>query len=121
MVTGVPWHLAVMSGLYLLAGVNHFRVPHLYLSIMPPYLPAPRLLNILAGLAEVGLSLLLLLPSSRSGAAWGIVFLLLALLPVHIHMLCRGGAAYHLPRWVLMIRLPLQVVLMAWAWIYSQT
>src|SRR4051794_6354655 len=39
--------------LFILAGLNHFRVPEFYVNIMPPYLPWPRELVYLSGVCEV--------------------------------------------------------------------
>ena len=51
----LPWHLYVMAVMYILAGINHFRRPRLYLKIIPPYFPKPKLLNALSGFAEIAL------------------------------------------------------------------
>jgi uncharacterized membrane protein len=48
-----PWHLYVMAFLYIIAGINHFRVPRLYQKIIPTYFPNPSLLNILSGAIEI--------------------------------------------------------------------
>jgi uncharacterized membrane protein len=38
----LPWHLYLMALIYIVAGLNHFRNPRLYLKIIPPYLPNPK-------------------------------------------------------------------------------
>jgi hypothetical protein len=42
-----------MGLLYIMAGVNHFLQPQMYLQIMPTWLPAHSLLVSLSGIAEV--------------------------------------------------------------------
>ena len=109
--------LYAMSITYVMAGVNHFVRPRMYLKIMPPYLPIPVVLNYAAGAAEVLLGIMLLFPATRSVAAWGIVALLIAVFPANVYMYQRGFRG--IPRWALLLRLPLQLVLIAWAWSYT--
>ena len=82
---------------------------------MPPALPAPRLLVLLSGVAEVAGGLGLLLPATRRWAAWGLLVLLVAVFPANVHML-RLASALHIPAWVLWARLPLQPLLMWAVW-----
>jgi uncharacterized membrane protein len=109
--------LYLMAALYVAAGVNHFLRPRLYERIIPPYLPAPEALNLAAGAAEVVLGVALLFPTTRPGAAWGIIALLVAVFPANLYMYQQG--TFGLPSWVLLLRLPLQGVLIAWAWWYA--
>ena len=76
--------LHLMATLYILAGLNHFIRPENYLSLIPPYFPAPEYLNILAGIAEVVFGLGLHFSKTRYWSAWGIIAMLIAFLPVHI-------------------------------------
>ena len=107
---------------YIAAGVNHFRVPVFYIGIIPAYLPYPNILNTLAGIFEIAFGLMLLFKPTRKIAAWGIVLMLIAFLPVHINML--GGHAIVngkpvLPVWA-WVRLFLQPVLILWAWWHTR-
>ncbi len=114
------WHLYIMAFLYIVAGINHFRVPVLYQKIIPTYLPNPSLLNILCGIIEIVLGISLLIPAISQLAAWGIILLLLAVFPTHIFMLTNPKASMGLPKWVLYLRLPLQVLLIFWAYSYTR-
>jgi uncharacterized membrane protein len=78
--------LIVMIIFYLIAGSNHFRDPASYLKIIPPYLPHPEVLNILAGFFELLFAIMLIFSKTRRLAAWGIILMLIAFLPVHIQM-----------------------------------
>ena len=109
--------LYLMAALYVVAGVNHFLRPRMYERIIPPYLPAPETLNLAAGAAEVVLGIALLFPATRLGAAWGIIALLVAVFPANLYMYQQG--TFGLPSWMLLLRLPLQGVLIAWAWWYT--
>jgi uncharacterized membrane protein len=52
-------------------------------------------------------------------SAWGIVALLIAIFPVHLFMFSNEKAGMGLPKIVLLLRMPLQIFLMIWA--YSHT
>jgi uncharacterized membrane protein len=112
--------LYLMSLAYILAGVNHFRAPKMYLPMMPPFLPAPALLVSLSGAAEIILGVLLLWEPARVLAAWGIIALLIAVFPANIYMyVLRETTCRSIPDWVLLGRLPLQLLLIAWAYAYT--
>lgn len=108
--------LYVMAGFYAMAGTAHFIVPKFFLRIMPPYIPWHKPIVYLSGLAEIGLAMLLLVPEYSSWAAWGIIALLVAVFPANLYHFTSGGAGMRIPRWALALRLPLQGVLVAWAW-----
>lgn len=109
--------LYLMSGIYILAGILHFVKPKMYLKIIPPYLPFPIVLNYLAGAFEILLGVGLLFEHTRSAAAFGLILLLLAVFPANIYMYQHG--AKNFPKWALLLRLPLQFVLIAWAYLYT--
>ncbi|MEL1252705.1 DoxX family protein [Flavobacterium sp. DGU38] len=115
----LPWHLYLMAFLYIIAGINHFRVPEVYLKIIPSYFPNPKLLNILSGAAEVILGFLLTFPFSKHFAAWGIIAVLIAVFPANIYMYQNRKASFGLPKWILLLRMPLQLLLVLWAYQYT--
>lgn len=104
-----------MSGMYIFAGIMHFVKPRLYKKVIPPYLPRPALLVTLSGIAEIILGIALLVPSLRTYAIWGLILMLLVFLPVHIYMLQKN---FGMPRWMLWLRIPLQFLLIWWAYFY---
>lgn len=110
--------LYIMAALYIAAGVNHFIKPRMYVKIIPPYLPAPEVLNYVAGAAEVVLGIGLLFPVTRTWAAWGLIALLIAVFPANLYMYQKN--TFGIPSWILLARLPLQLVLIAWAWWYTR-
>ncbi len=112
--------LYVLSALFLVAGFNHFVNPDFYLKMIPPYLPAHGALNVVSGAAEMMLAMLLLRPEVRSLAAWGLILLLIAVFPANIHMFRLGGEAFGVPDWTLLVRLPLQLVLIAWVYVHTK-
>lgn len=115
----LPWHLYLMALIYIIAGMNHFRKPKLYLKIIPSYFSNPKLLNTISGLAEIVLGITLLIPVLSSYAAWGIIVLLIAVFPANLFMYKSDKARMGLPKWVLLLRMPLQLVLIYWSYLYT--
>ena len=115
----LQWHLYLMGGIYFLAGLNHFRKPKLYSRMIPAYIPFPKQMNYLSGIAEVLLGIGLCIPATSSIAAWGIIALLIAVFPANIYMYTNEKAAMNLPKWLLLVRLPLQLALIIWAYLYT--
>jgi uncharacterized membrane protein len=115
----LPWHLYLMALIYVVAGLNHFSSPKLYEKIMPPYFPKPKLLNLISGFAEVVLGIALLIPMASGYAAWGTIALLIAIFPTHVYMYQNDKAGMRLPKFVLLLRMPLQLGLIYWAYMYT--
>ncbi|MFH6992489.1 MauE/DoxX family redox-associated membrane protein [Flavobacterium sp. FlaQc-48] len=116
----LPWHLYLMAVLYIIAGLNHFWNPGMYIRIIPPYFSNPKLLNTLSGAAEIILGILLLFPATSHFAAWGIIALLIAVFPSNIFMYQKKKGPFSLLKFILLIRLPLQIVLIFWAYLYTR-
>lgn len=106
----------LMALLYFGAGVNHFVDPAFYVSLMPPYIPWHLAMVWLSGVAEILLAIGVVVPKTRRLAGWGVIALLVAVFPVHVHMLMAEAGTYDVPRWALWARIPLQGLLMLWAW-----
>lgn len=113
-----PWHLYLMASVYVVAGSMHFVYPKVYLRIMPKYLPNHRALVFWSGIAEVVLGITVCLPNTKNWAIYGIILMLIIFLLVHFYMLSGKKAAAGIPRWILILRVPLQFVLMYWAYWY---
>lgn len=109
----------VLALFMVVAGVNHFRKPRMYMHIMPPYLPYPRELVLLSGVAEVLLGVLLVVPLTTLLGAWGLVALFVAVFPANLHMALHPEQFRKLHPALLWLRLPLQVVLVLWALWYT--
>lgn len=106
----------LLGAALIAAGANHFRIPDFYVSIMPAYLPWPLVLVYLSGVAEIVVGALLLFESSKRLAAWGAIALFVAVFPANLQMALHSELY---PQWspvALWIRLPLQAVLIAWAY-----
>jgi uncharacterized membrane protein len=106
--------------LFLLAGALHFLLTPIYVSIMPPYLPHPALLVQISGVCEILGGLGLLFPLSQQAAAWGIIALLICVMPANIQMALHPELFPRIPTWALWGRIPLQLPLILWAWLYTR-
>lgn len=114
MTTAGRWLLAVF---FVVAGLNHFRDPAFYLSMMPPPLPFPEALNALSGACEVAGGVGVLVPRTRRAAGWGLIALLIAVFPANIYAALQGQlAGLAAPPWTLWARLPFQALFLAWVW-----
>ena len=101
---------------FVLAGANHFLNPDFYVQIMPPYLPAHLELVYLSGFFEILGGFAVLFPRLRAAAGWGLIVLLLAVFPANIHMVLHPRSFPEIPVFALYARLPVQFLLIAWAY-----
>jgi uncharacterized membrane protein len=118
-----PWRtagLVLQSLFYVAAGINHFWHTRTYAAIMPPHYSHPIGLVQISGVAEILGGIGLLVPATRRFSAWGIVAMLLVYFDVHIYMALHPERFASIPLGVLYVRLPLQFLLIAWAWIYAK-
>ena len=111
--------LVVMAVLYIAAGIQHFRNPDMYLQIMPLWLGWHKELVAVSGISEIVLGVLLLFPFIRRAAAWGIIILLVAVFPANIQMMLNYWHGNPL-LWLAIVRLPLQIVLIWWAYGFTK-
>lgn len=111
--------LAVSMGV---AGVLHFVASEPFIRIVPDFLPYPAALVYISGVIEIALGLTLLLPPLSQWAAWGLVALFIAVYPANINMAVNQIQIGGFPSswWFHAIRLPLQFVLIAWAYWYTK-
>lgn len=113
------WLLALFM---IAAGINHFISPDFYLRLMPNYIPVnlhgPAVFW--SGVAEVILGALLLIPATSHLAAWGVIALLIAVFPANIHGWLHSQELFGISRSAHFIRLPLQAVLIVWAWWFTR-
>ena len=116
--------LYLMGPGYVVAGVLHFVAPELYVQNIPPFLPAPLALVYLSGVAEIAVGVGVLVPRTRRYAAWATIAMLIAIFPANVYMATSmavvdgigGSDPSPLIRWG---RLPLQGVLILWAYWYT--
>jgi len=109
-----------MAGMYIFAGTMHFVKPKAFMRIMPRYLPKHKELVYLSGIAEIMLGVGLCIPLLKTLSIFGIITMLSIFLLVHFYMLSGEKASAGVPKWLLILRIPLQFGLMYWAYWYLQ-
>lgn len=108
------WLLALF---FIAAGANHFRDVEIYRGMMPAWLPWPDRLILISGIAEILGGIGVLIPPTRRFAGWGLVALLVAIFPANLHVALQGHLpGLNVPPWGLWVRLPFQLLLVAWVW-----
>ncbi len=99
------------------AGINHFVMPRAYEAIVPHALPGgAKRLVVISGIAEIACGAGVLTPRTRRAAGLGLIVLLIAVFPANLHMARNPERFRRIPRWALYARLPLQPLMMRWAW-----
>ncbi len=107
---------AALAGFWLFAGTMHFVIPKQYEAIVPPYVPRPREVVYLSGVAELAGGALVLSPRTRRFAGPYLVALLAAVFPANVNMAVNAERFRRIPQAVLWARLPLQGLLIAWVY-----
>ena len=113
-----PWHQYLLAIIFIAGGANHLRVPALYKKVMPPYIPGHDTLIVVSGVLEMLAGLMLISTGRVTLGAWSMLILLVLFIPVHSYMIQEKEARLKLPYWFVVIRLPLQLGLMFWAYQY---
>ena len=75
----------------------------------------------ISGVCEIVFGLMLLFPQTRINAAWLIILLLIAVFPANIQMAVNFYQKSSAYLWVALLRLPVQLLLIWWAWIYTKS
>ena len=115
-----PFSIIVMSWFYISAGLLHFTNTNWFLQIVPPYLPMKMELVYLSGLFEVILGIMLIVPTLRYYAGWGLILLLIAVYPANIYLAQTNGAAMNTSALVAWGRLPFQFLFIGIAYWHTK-
>lgn len=105
----------------IIVGITHFIRPEQYARIVPP--PFPPFASVyISGFFEILGGIGLMIPLVSVAAAWGIISLFIAVYPANIYMTLHNIKIDGIPQnqafyWA---RLPLQAVLIAWAYWYTR-
>lgn len=119
--TLLPHHrvamLWLMAAFYLGAGLLHLRSPEAFLPIVPDWVPAPRTVVLLTGIAEILGAIGLFVPRLRRAAGIGLALYAFCVFPANIKHAVEGIVLAGLPStwWYHAPRLALQPVLIWWA------
>jgi uncharacterized membrane protein len=106
-----------LAAFFVGSGVNHFVMPRAYERMVPPSLrDQAKEVVAVSGVAEIVGGLAVLPTRTRRLAGPGLVALLAAIFPANLYMARAPERFRKLPRWALYARLPLQPMMMWWAW-----
>jgi len=97
----------LIAAILISAGIGHLVQPNFFIGFVPSWLPGQTVV-LLAGIAQIGLGLVTLLPKTR--AVGGLLFALLCLayMPLHIWDLFRPDPVIA-PLWVASVRIVFQI------------
>jgi uncharacterized membrane protein len=101
---------------FVAAGILHFVIPRTYEAIVPDWLPAHRELVYASGVAEILGGAGVLHARTRRLASWWCIATLIAVFPANLHMALNPDR-YDVPggSTALWLRLPVQILFIAWA------
>jgi uncharacterized membrane protein len=102
---------------FIVAGVAHFIIPEMYKRIIPPYLPAHDAINAISGAAEIIIGALIALPKTQRLGGYLAIALLVAVFPANIYLYQNQHLLPDVPPIGHLLRLPLQLVFIAWAYV----
>ena len=108
----------LLSAMMIGTGLYHFARPGPFIQIVPDWLPAHRALVLVSGFFEILGGIGLQIPRVRRPAAWGLIALFVAVFPANVNMAVNKILVQNPV--ILWGRLPLQAVLIAWAWWYTR-
>ena len=112
--------LVIMSALYFGAGIYHLINPNVYVKIMPSWLGWHKQLVLISGICELSFAILLLITKTRKLASWLIIAMLISIFPANIQMMLNYYKEGHAMLWLAILRLPLQLILIWWAYIFTK-
>ena len=104
----------LFGGIMIPAGLMHFINPEMYNLFIPDFLPKD-LVNYVTGMIEIAAGVGAIIPRYRSMGTLGILLLMLAFLPLHLIDVFKENPAIGSHQAAL-IRLPIQFILILWAW-----
>lgn len=104
--------LVVVFLWFFVGGIAHFVATDAEVRLVPPYIPWPRTAVLVSGAFELLGSAGVLFNATRRAAGMGLFALTICVTPVHIYML-QQPELFAVPYWALIVRIPLQVALLA--------
>lgn len=98
---------------FFCGGVGHFLATGFFVSIVPPYIPAPLAMVYISGVFEIIGAIGLLSPRWRPAAGWGLVLLTLCVTPANLYMWQHPELFPDFSPFILSVRMAIQVLLIA--------
>jgi uncharacterized membrane protein len=104
--------LALVIAFFLIGGYAHFAYAAAEISIIPAFIPYPEAVNSLVGACEILGAVGLMIPAYRRAAGIGLILLTIAVTPANVFMLQHAQRYPDIPVWLLVARLPAQLLLL---------
>lgn len=101
---------------FAIGGVAHFVIPGWFLKIVPPDLPLRLEAVYVSGIFELLGAAGILIGKLRRAAGLGLFVLVIVVTPANIYMWRNATLFPDVPEILLLLRLPLQVLLLALIW-----
>src|SRR5262245_28930836 len=106
-----------LATMFVFTAISHFApMKRDLIAMVPPALPRPELLVFATGVLEVAGAGGLLIEATRFWAAIGLILLMAAMLPANISAARRGIELRGRRVTPLWLRIPMQLLFIAWAW-----
>ena len=112
--------ILIMSCFYMNVGVKHFVEPEWFLQIMPPNFPYHYQAVYWSGFFELLFGFLLINPTTRFIAAWGIIFVMITVFPANLYLAINDGAVMGISKDLAWGRLPFQYVFIGLAYWHAK-
>jgi len=112
------WAMAIM--LFFTASAHFTSMKEDLVRMTPAWVPRPRLMVYFTGVCEIAGAVGLLIPGLRRIAGILLILLFIALLPANIHAAKTGVTLRGKPATALLLRIPMQILFIAWVWWSTQ-
>ncbi len=114
--------LYLLVAFYLFMGSMHLIRPEQYFPMMPSWLPAHPVLILLSGIMEILLAILLIPAKTRIISAKLIIVLLIVFFfAIHVPQSINYYKTANPDFVASIVRLPIQLLFIAWAWLFTKT
>jgi len=101
---------------FFIGGISHFVFTVPFLKIMPPYIPYPLVMVYISGFFELVGACAIMSARWRSAAGYGLMLLTMIVTLANVQMLQHPELFPDIPYWLLVVRLPLQALLIWIIW-----
>jgi uncharacterized membrane protein len=112
----VTWSQRLLSVAFFTTGILHFLRPAYFEEIVPGYLPSHHEIVLVSGAAEIAGGAGVAFARTRPAAGIWLVVLLVAVFPANVNMAVHSERFASIAPALLWARLPLQGLLIWWAW-----
>lgn len=112
----MTWSQRLLSATFITTGILHFLRPGYFEQIVPDALPSHRELVLISGVAEIAGGVGVAFAGTRRLAGLWLVAVLIAVFPANINMAVHADRFASIPPALLWARLPLQGLLVWWAY-----